>query len=51
MIPSLIIVILLGISQARAIFYKAYFDGKQRSIGKDPRDVMKKEFPLMWWIF
>lgn len=36
---------------ARAIFYRAYFFAKQRHMGKDPKHVLKEEFPFMWWLF
>ena len=40
----------LGISWGRASFYRAYFFAKQRNAGRDPRKVLRDEFPLMWWL-
>ena len=44
-------ILLLAVLAARSVFYKAYFNEKQRNMGNDPRAVVRKEFPLMWWIF
>jgi len=29
-------------------FYRSYFFQKQINLGKDPDDVLKKEFPWVW---
>ncbi len=32
-------------------FYAGYFEAKQINQGKDPRAIIRQEFPVLWWLF
>jgi hypothetical protein len=35
---------------AQCVFYKSYFRLKQRNMGNDPNEVLRKEFGGLWWL-
>lgn len=49
---SLVALVLLGIRSLIVLpFYRGYFLQKQINAGKDPFEVLRKEFPLLWRLF
>ena len=45
---GLVLFLLRALAQVE--FYKAYFEQKQKNYGKDPRKVLREEFPFVWWV-
>jgi hypothetical protein len=34
----------------RSVYYRSYFFAKQRIRGEDPKRVLRREFPWIWWM-
>lgn len=45
---GLLITTAMAVRYAQLQFYKSYFDAKQRDLGKDPTEVLRKTFPRTW---
>ncbi len=50
LVPVWLLVLGWARSAIALAFYRAYFDRKQRSLGRDPKAVMREQFPLIWWL-
>lgn len=46
-LSTVVVYLLLRVSRLNIqnSFYKGYFDQKQRNLGKDPAEIIAKEFP------
>jgi hypothetical protein len=50
-IASVFLVAVIAVLHFRAEFYRGYFMQKQRNAGRDPVVELKRESPIMWWVF